>query len=139
MDSTKSATGAGLYLRVTDNRQMLLGGDPRPLVPRQGQVDYREIIIGGEACTPPPGGDTQSRPPAGGGSAGGGTAPGTTPTQFLGNSRDREVHDLKNAKKTCQIDKIAADRRVYFKTAADAVKAGYDYCAYCFGKAKSKR
>lgn len=58
---------------------------------------------------------------------------------LLGNSHVRELHDLNNVKKQCQIDGIAADHRVYFRSEREAVKAGYDYCAYCFGRNKSKR
>lgn len=60
-------------------------------------------------------------------------------TRYLGNSRIREVHDLEKVKKQCQIDEIAPDRQVYFRTEREAVAAGYDYCRYCFGKQKSKR
>jgi hypothetical protein len=115
-----------LYLQVTDENQRVLGGDPRPLVPELGRVDYREIILGGAVCTLPP--DSTGR-----------TGAGVEPTRWLGNSRDRELHDLTKTRKGCQIDEIAADRRVYFKSEDDAVKAGYDRCAYCFGRAKSKR
>jgi hypothetical protein len=60
-------------------------------------------------------------------------------TRFLGNSHDREVHDLQNRKKQCHIDEIKPDHRVFFATEQDAVAAGYDFCRYCFGKQKSKR
>lgn len=60
-------------------------------------------------------------------------------TRYLGNSKAREVHDLKNAKRQCQVDKIPADHRVAFRTLREAVAAKYDYCAYCFGKKQSKR
>ena len=39
----------------------------------------------------------------------------------------------------CRIDEIRPDHRVYFNTQREAQAAGYDYCAYCFGKEKSKR
>jgi hypothetical protein len=60
-------------------------------------------------------------------------------TRFLGNSHARELHDLENVKRQCQIDEIRSDHRIYFKTQREAETAGYDYCAYCFGKGKSKR
>ncbi len=75
-------------------------------------------------------------------------APATAPTlaraeapatRFLGNSHDRELHDLQNRKKQCHIDDIKPDHRVFFATERDAVAAGYDHCRYCFGKQKSKR
>ncbi|MFN0140309.1 MAG: hypothetical protein ACKVQW_09510 [Pyrinomonadaceae bacterium] len=61
------------------------------------------------------------------------------PTQLLGNSHARELHDLQNTKTNCRINQISADHRVFFKTEEDAIKAGYDYCYYCFGKGKSMR
>lgn len=123
-----------VFLRVTDGQQKLLAVDTVPLTPRLGQVDYREIILDGKACTPPPDQSAADCPPA--------AAPKrekVRKTRFLGNSRNRELHDLKNAKKTCQIDEIAADHRVSFNSVEEALKAGYDYCAYCFGKDKSTR
>ena len=60
-------------------------------------------------------------------------------TRYLGNSHARELHDLQNTKKNCRINQISADHRVFFKTMEDSIRAGYDYCAYCFGKEKSKR
>lgn len=133
MKTETTATDPKVFLRVTDTRQALLGSDPVPLTPRLGQVDYREIILDGTVCTPPPGGDPKPGP-----------APNPDPgtgkeTRFLGNSNSREVHDLQNTKKNCRIDQIAADYRVFFDTENEAVKARYDYCAYCFGKDKSKR
>lgn len=119
-------TGRGFFLQVTDENQRVLGGDRQSLAPELGRVDYREIILGAAVCTPPP-------------DSIGGAGISTERTRWLGNSREREVHDLTKTKKGCQIDEIAADRRVFFKTEEDAVKAGYDRCAYCFGKAKSKR
>jgi hypothetical protein len=129
--STGTTATRQVCLNVTDARQQFLGGDTAPLTPRGGAVDYREIILDGEVCTPPPEGGSAPGPQG---------DPGTiAKTQFLGNSGNREVHDLKNAKKGCGIDRISPDHRVFFRTAEDAIKAGYDCCAYCFGKAKSKR
>ena len=44
-----------VYLHVLNSKSVALYIDSQPLTPRGGQVDYREIIIGGEArdCTPP--------------------------------------------------------------------------------------
>ena len=39
----------------------------------------------------------------------------------------------------CKIAEIRPDQRYFFQTVAQAEKLGYDYCAYCFGKARSKR
>lgn len=59
--------------------------------------------------------------------------------RYLGNSHKREIHDLRCTTKNCQIEKIKPDHRVPFKTLKKGLEAGYDYCAYCFGKDRSKR
>ncbi|SRR6266496_873907 len=64
---------------------------------------------------------------------------GVQPTRYLGNSHSREVHDVENRKADCQLDKIRFDRRIFFGTAEQAVELGYDKCAFCFGRAQSKR
>ena len=56
-----------------------------------------------------------------------------------GNSDKRELHDLESKKPRCLINKIRPDHQVYFNSEKEAQAAGYDYCAYCFGKDKSKR
>jgi hypothetical protein len=61
------------------------------------------------------------------------------PTRLLGNSGSRELHDLNNEKKNCFIDQIKPDRRVYFRSIAQAQSAGYDFCAKCFGREASER
>jgi hypothetical protein len=94
-------------------------------------VDYREIILGDRVCTPPGEGRRGAAPK--------GETALRKQTRFLGNSQNREVHDLENTKRNCRIAQISADHRVYFETAEEAIKAKYDYCAYCFGRAKSKR
>jgi len=60
-------------------------------------------------------------------------------TKFLGNSNTRELHDLENATESCRLDQIKFDHRIFFKTPAQAIQSGYDFCAYCFGKDRSKR
>lgn len=57
---------------------------------------------------------------------------------LLGNKRSKEIHDLDNIQKMCQIDEISQSNRVPFSSEEEAVKKGYDYCAYCFGPEKSK-
>lgn len=129
-----TTSGAQIYIHVLSAKGATLYVDPKTLQPAPGQVDYREIILDGEAsgCAPPPG---SSQPPPGPGQD-----PGKDKTgRYLGNSSAREIHDLQNVKKNCQIDEIRADHRVYFSTQKEALDAGYDYCAYCFGKGKSKR
>lgn len=61
------------------------------------------------------------------------------PARFLGNVNQRELHDLENLTPQCQVDEIRADRRFLFATIEEAVAAGYDFCAYCFGRERSTR
>ena len=60
-------------------------------------------------------------------------------TRFLGNSATRELHDLQNEKNGCRINQMRFDHMVNFKTIKMAQEIGYDFCAYCFGKDKSKK
>jgi len=54
--------------------------------------------------------------------------------KYLGNTHDREVHDLDEEKMACQIDEIiAADHDKPFRYLSDAHAAGYDNCACCLG------
>lgn len=64
---------------------------------------------------------------------------GVQPTRYLGNSHSREVHDLENLNKACQVGEIRFDRRIFFGTAEQAAELGYDLCAFCFGRQQSKR
>ncbi len=59
--------------------------------------------------------------------------------RYLGNSDTREFHDMLNKKPGCRIEEIRSDHRVHFLTEKEATDMGYDYCACCFGKAKSRR
>jgi hypothetical protein len=59
--------------------------------------------------------------------------------RYAGNPATRELHDTQQLTTRCNFDAIAPNVRVYFDSPAAAEKAGYDYCAYCFDKAKSKR
>jgi hypothetical protein len=59
--------------------------------------------------------------------------------RYVGNSSTRELHDTEKLTNRCNFDAIKANHKVYFDTTAAAEKAGYDYCAYCFDKTKSKR
>src|SRR5690606_4569542 len=60
-------------------------------------------------------------------------------TRLLGNSGSRELHDLDNEKPQCQIAEIRPDHRFYLQSEEQARKLGYDFCAFCFGKARSRR
>lgn len=65
--------------------------------------------------------------------------PGTLETRWLGNTHSEELHDLENTVAACQIDEIRFDHRFYFAGVEEAIAAGYDHCAYCFGRELSTR
>ena len=92
--------------------------DDRPLHPQAGGIAYRDITV---ANRKDDGTTCQLR------------------SRLLGNSGSRELHDLDNEKSGCQIAEIRPDQRFYFQSEAQADKLGYDFCAYCFGKRRSKR
>ncbi len=66
-------------------------------------------------------------------------APGSRITLLLGNTYSTELHDLDRETPNCQIDEIRPDRRFYFTSIEEARSAGYDVCAYCFGRDLSER
>jgi hypothetical protein len=112
------ALGERVFLGVTVPGQSGLIIDERALYPMAGSIVYRDLTVAnpkddGQACQ--------------------------LKTRLLGNSGPRELHDLGNEKPACQIAEIRPDRRVYFQTTAQAEKLGYDFCAYCFGRQRSKR
>ena len=83
----------------------------------------------GVASTAPP----PHAPPAPSGTAAG------AGKRYLGNVNTRELHDQQKLTPMCRIDAISIDRRYYFSRIEDAQALGYDFCAYCFGRAASKR
>lgn len=116
-DSIEQIRRNTLYLRVFDHN-----GEERdigcvPVTVTWGQVAYKDIVL-----------PTPEKP-----------ACDTMRTQYLGNASSRELHNLRNEKKSCHIERIAPDRRVYFRNEAMARKAGYDPCGHCFGRKQSKR
>ena len=140
-----AANTLGVYLHVSDIAGKTLHRDMRELQPARGQVDYREIILRDDPCGQRP---PRGKPDTGGSRGDGGDKKETprgpeadrTPTQpFVGNPATRELHDTQKITKRCKLDAIKPDARVYFANTADAEKAGYDYCAFCFGKDKSRR
>ena len=56
--------------------------------------------------------------------------------RYLGNSKKREIHDLSQTTKNCQIDKIKDDHKIFFASMKDVEKArsqfGYSGCKWCF-------
>jgi hypothetical protein len=106
------------FLGVTVPGQTDLVVDERPLYPVVNGIAYRDLTVAnpkdtGSACQ--------------------------LKTRLLGNSGSRELHDLDNEKPDCHIAAIRPDQRFYFKSTDQAEKLGYGYCAYCFGKARSRR
>lgn len=54
--------------------------------------------------------------------------------RYCGNTSKKEVHDLDNEQPRCQIDEIiAAGHARAFSSLQEALTAGYDRCAWCFG------
>ena len=105
------------FLYVLDKDDVAVHRDKRLLAILAGQAQYLEVV--------PDDGDVDR--------------PTQPKTRYLGNSNSRELHDLNNQKPACQIDEIRVDHRINFKTQKEALALDYDYCAYCFGKDKSKR
>ncbi len=64
---------------------------------------------------------------------------GSRETRYLANAASGEFHDLENTKSLCQIEEIRVDRRFYLRNEAEAAELGYDFCAYCFGRDRSRR
>jgi hypothetical protein len=126
-----SVTPPDVFIHVSDKQGAVVHRDRQALMPTFGRVDYREIVLGDEdGCTPPPERDgTVTRT----------TGAAARTGRFLGNSNTHEIHDTKNVTKRCLIDDIKPEYRVMFKTEKDALAAGFDRCAYCFGKDKSER
>ncbi len=114
---------AGVFVRASFGKRKPVTADSIPMVARPGVSHYRDLILNFdqyEALKP-----TENNP--------------VHPTRFLGNSATRELHDLENEKNGCRIRMMRFDHRINFKTIQSAQEAGYDFCAYCFGRDKSKR
>ncbi len=103
---------------VADNADLC--ADSTLINPKGGSCSYRDLVLDTTAFKQTEAKDRRA-------------------SRYLGNSATQELHDLKNEKKNCQIDGIRFDHVVNFNTQREAVAAGYDFCAQCFGKAKSKR
>jgi hypothetical protein len=100
-------------VEILDPAGQVFHQDPVPVILNDGSV-YREYVVESNSSQ----GGTQ---------------------RYIGNPSTRELHDALRVTKRCNFDEIKPNVRVYFDSTAAAEKAGYDYCAYCFGKAKSKR
>ena len=50
-----------------------------------------------------------------------------------------QLRDMSNSTPHCQVEAIKPEHRAYLKSRKKAIEAGYDHCAYCFGKGTSKQ
>ncbi len=123
------------YIHVTNKDGATIYIDKEAIIPKLGEAVFREIFLDGEDGCPPPQGAEPTKPSRGGGKDKGTPKEG----RYLGNRAKKELHDLSNTKPACQIDEIKTDQRQYFTNQKEAAAAGYDFCAHCFGKEKSKR
>lgn len=66
--------------------------------------------------------------------------PSTTPLPFLGNASTKELHNLRNERPNCRLDTIRASGHTReFACLGRALREGYDFCAWCFGRGLSRR
>ena len=100
-------------VEILDPNGQRVHQDPIPVILNGGSV-YREYVIDSK------GGRSDTH-------------------RYACNPATRELHDTEKLTKRCNFDAIKPNVLVYFDNTAAAEKAGYDYCAYCFGEAKSKR
>jgi hypothetical protein len=100
-------------VEIVDASGQVVQQDPIPVDLKGGTV-YREYLVGGKTGE-------------------------SAPQRYIGNSAKHELHDSEKAKKQCNLEAMSESHKVYFASTEAAEKAGYDYCAHCFGKARSKR
>lgn len=100
-------------VEILDTNGQRVHQDPFPIIVNSGSV-YREYVIDSK-------GNSSGK------------------NRYAGNPTTRELHDTQKLTKRCNFSDINPKVLVYFDSTVAAEKAGYDYCAYCFGKAKSKR
>jgi hypothetical protein len=61
---------------------------------------------------------------------------------WIGNKHKRELHRVDRDKlqpNGCQLDEVPDEHRKEFRIAREALNAGYDACAYCTKRFKSRR
>jgi hypothetical protein len=116
-----SSRDQSVFVRAIDANDSEICSDSSLIIPRIGSCSYRDLVLNTTVFKEE---EREKDPRA---------------TRYLGNSATRELHDLKNEKKQCTIDGIRFDHCVNFTTKRKATAAGYDLCAYCFGKDQSKR
>ena len=102
-----------LYIGVTNPRGELSYIDSRPISFRLGAAVYRDITVQAHHIR-----DSNRR----------------APTRFLGDSKEKLLHDLGNEKQACCVLDIAPDNRYYFRNPGLADDLGFKYCGHCFGQ-----
>ncbi|NVJ51461.1 MAG: carboxypeptidase regulatory-like domain-containing protein [Gammaproteobacteria bacterium] len=112
-----------IYLLAVDGSDDSLCAQTTLMVPKLGSINYRDIIFDTDRCSHLVSDLEKDR----------------RASRFLGNASTTELHDLENEKASCQINEIRIDRCVRFKSIKEAQALGYDFCAYCFSKQRSKR
>ena len=112
---------SAVYVRASLTDSPEIYADSSAMLPQAGNCNYRDIIL-------PVNQDDDSKH----------VCDPLRVTRYLGNSSSRELHDLKNEKRQCRINKIRFDNAVNFKSIKQAEKSGYDFCAYCFSREMSK-
>lgn len=117
-----TARNEQVFVRAIDSRNDEVCADSTLMVPKPGSCNYRDLILDIRQDDDYKIGNRDRRS-----------------SRYLGNSSTTELHDLKNEKAQCQIDNIRIDHCFNFKSEKEARALGYDYCAYCFGREKSKR
>ena len=76
------------------------------------------------------------RPPASPAAAA--PSPGAPP--YVADADTLEVHDRRHVETDCQAAALlAAENPIYFLRSEDAAAHGYDFCAFCFGRALARR
>jgi len=119
----KAFNDKSVFVRAVDSVDQKACADSTLMIPQVGKANYRDLILDIDLTNRLISDlDKDCRA-----------------SRYLGNSSTLELHDLKNEKAACQINEIRADRCVRFKSVKEAEAINYDFCAYCFGKERSKR
>lgn len=111
------------FVRAVDATDDSVCADSTLMNPQLGKCNYRDLIldiVGGPGLVSDLDKDRRA-------------------SRYLGNSSTHELHDLGNENAACQIDEIRSDHCVRFRTQKEAAELDYDFCAYCFGRKRSKR
>lgn len=58
---------------------------------------------------------------------------------FIANTRTREIHNINRLQPNCHIPDIREEHKKQFLCLSSALRQGYDFCAWCFGRQYSLR